>query len=74
MTTKCVAVVDNPYQRENLCQSCNILGVVPRIDGNMVHAETDDELLSEEVIKLFEQYSRREIRISYNNGLMHNSR
>lgn len=70
MTTKCVAVVDNSYQRENLCQCCNILGVVPRIDGDRVHAETNDELLSEEVIKLFEQYPRRIIMVSDDNGLM----
>lgn len=66
--TKCKAVVENPLQRENLCQCCNIIGVVPRIDGESVVAETNDELLSDKLIELFEQYARHTIMMSYDKG------
>lgn len=66
--TKCKAIVENPLQRENLCQCCNIIGVVPRIDGESVVAETNDELLSDKLVEVFEQYTRHTIMMSDDKG------
>ncbi len=58
----CSAVVDNPQQRENLCDCVNILGGVPIISGNTVCVEYEGAK-AEKFIELFEHYIRHEIRV-----------
>lgn len=62
MKLKCVAVVDNALQRENLCQCVNILEAVPVIHKDTVRVEVDyPSPKAEKLIELFEQYTRHEI-------------
>lgn len=57
----CSAVVDNPQQRENLCQCVNILGGVPRVTGDTVCVEYEG-INTEKFVQLFEHYTRHEIK------------
>ena len=57
----CTAVVDNPQQRENLCDCVKILGGVPQLSGDTVCVEYEGENV-DKFIQLFEHYVRHEIR------------
>lgn len=61
MKVICSAVVDNPQQRENLCQCVNILGGVPICSGDTVCVEYEG-IKAEKFIELFEHYTRHEIK------------
>lgn len=63
MKVICAAVVENPTQRENLCECINILKGVPCVTGDTVCVEYDgDKAKAEKFIELFEHYTRHEIR------------
>lgn len=57
----CTAVVDNPQQRENLCDCVKILGGVPQLSGDTVCVEYEGKNV-DKFIQLFEHYVRHEIR------------
>lgn len=59
---KCKAIVENPEQRENLCECCVILGVKPTVMRDTVSVSFKEKYKkAEELICLFEQYVRHEI-------------
>jgi hypothetical protein len=62
MKIVCTAVVENPQQRENLCQCVEILGGVPKCSGNTVCVEYDEGINTGKFIELFEHYITHEIR------------
>lgn len=65
MVLKCVAVVDNELQRENLRQCVEILKAKPSVDKNTVTVQVPyGTEQSEKLIELFEQYTRHEISTS----------
>ena len=60
----CTAVVENPLQRENLCQCINIVGGVPAISRETVCVDyTGNDQEAEKFVEIFEQYCRHEIKI-----------
>ena len=61
MKVICSAVVDNPQQKENLCQCVEILGGVPKCSGDTVCVEYEG-YNAEKFIELFEHYVRHEIK------------
>lgn len=61
MKVICTAVVDNPLQKENLCQCIEILGGVPTVCNDTVCVEYEG-YNTEKFIELFEHYTRHEIR------------
>lgn len=67
MRVKCVAVVENNLQRENLLECINIVArkfgpATPSVHRDTVTVEAEHPTeLSEKLIELFEHYSRHEI-------------
>lgn len=60
---ECRAVVENPMQRENLCECCGILGVKPTVACDAVSIIFDEKYeKAENLICLFEHYVRHEIK------------
>lgn len=60
---KCKAIVENPLQRDNLCECCGILGVKPTVVRDAVSVSFDEEYeKAETLIGLFEYYARHEIK------------
>lgn len=60
---KCVAVVENPEQRENLRKCLNIVGVAPCIYKEVVCVSFNEtDVQADKIIEIFEQYPRSEIR------------
>lgn len=57
----CTAVIDNPVQRDNLCQCIEILGGKPTESGDTISVEYEGPN-TEKFIELFENYTRHEIR------------
>lgn len=59
----CTAVLDNDMQKDNLAQCVRILGGVPTVNRSTVCVEYDGSpSKAEKFIKLFEQFSRHEIK------------
>lgn len=62
MTITCTAIVENPQQRNNLCECIEILGGVPSINKEAVSVTLSrDDAKAEKFIELFEHYVRHEI-------------
>lgn len=62
MKLRCIAVVENPLQRENLCQCIGILNATSSMNGDTVRVEVDyPSPQAEKLIELFEHYTRHEI-------------
>lgn len=58
----CRAIVENPLQRDNLCECCVILGIKPTVVHDTVSVSFDEKYEKAETLMcLFEQYSRHEI-------------
>lgn len=65
MVLKCVAVVDNELQRENLRQCVEILKAKLSVNKDTVTVQVPyGTEQSEKLIELFEQYTRHEISTS----------
>ena len=67
MKLKCCAVIENPAQRENLLECLNIIGVVPHVAYDTVYAVYEGEKTdrkADQLISLFENYTRHEITTS----------
>lgn len=59
---KCKAIVENPLQRDNLCECCIIMGIKPNVVRDTVSVSFDEKYeRAETLMCLFEQYSRHEI-------------
>lgn len=63
MKVQCEAIVENPVQRDNLCQCIGILGGAPVVDKDKVSVVYDGEK-GETMISLFEQHVRHKITIN----------
>lgn len=62
MRVVCEAIVDNPIQRDNLCQCINILGGIPVIHRDKVVVDYEGDK-SDTMVKLFENHVRHTIHI-----------
>lgn len=62
MKVICTAIVENPQQRDNLCQCIGILGGVPIVGNDAVNVEYEG-VNAEKLIELFEHYVRHEIKL-----------
>lgn len=72
MKLKCSAVVENPVQRDNLCQCIRILGGEPVEYKDKVSVEYEGTD-TDKFIQLFEHYVRHEIHTCKGNcGECHN--
>lgn len=60
MKVQCEAIIENPVQRDNLCQCIGILGGAPVVDKDKISVVYDGEK-GETMISLFEQYVRHKI-------------
>lgn len=63
MKVRCEAIVENPVQRDNLCQCIGILGGAPVVDKDKISVVYDGEK-GETMISLFEQCVRHKIIIA----------
>lgn len=62
MTITCMAIVENPQQRDNLCECIEILGGVPCINKEAVSVTLSrDDAKAEKFIELFEHYARHKV-------------
>lgn len=62
MKIKCTAIVENPQQRDNLCQCIGILGGVPDVNKEAVSVTLlRDDAKADKFIELFEHYARHEV-------------
>lgn len=59
---KCIAIVEHPKQRDNLCECIRILGGTPCVNKDSVSVSlSSDNPQTEKFIDLFEHYVRYEI-------------
>lgn len=57
MKVTCTAIVEEPKQRDNLCECIEIIGGYPDVVGNTVFAEYDGESKkAHRLMSLFKQY------------------
>lgn len=62
MMVYCEAIVENPQQKEHLCELVEALGGKPITKQDKVEMEFDGESSDgEQFVRLFEQYSRHTI-------------
>lgn len=57
MTVKCVAVVNNPVQQDNLCECLSILGAEPCRNDDQISVVVDSSNKNiETIVALFKHY------------------
>ena len=62
MTVKCVAVVKNPVQQDNLCECLSILGAEPCRKDDRISVVVDSNNKNiETIVKLFKHYMHNKI-------------